>query len=351
MTSSTEGSTVFAESQPRTDKTAKARPERLTGIELGRIVACLAVIVIHQNLSDYGGNESIYNLFTNASLWAVPFFFMLSGYFMSVEESWVKLIVKYFVRLAPITIFWITIYAAIWSEPIWFLDGFKSTLKILYTGGAGYHLWFLPSLGMCLAIAAIFLHFRAVNFLFAIALAIFLVGLAFGPYAPAIYGVQHGDVDPPFNTRNGPFFGLIFLTLGVLLQVQKIRLEAFAGASLVAIGSILVAAEVAFLNTVYQSPTTGYDYLLGSVPLSLGMFILFLRLNISSIRMAQVVRFLGSASLGIYTVHAVVLQVVTQATQPASFGSGLAAALLVLMLSSAISLVGGQISVLRRVFR
>lgn len=99
-----------------------AKSERMVGIDLGRFIACLAVIFIHQQSIHYGPYHNTREVLNLASRWAVPFFFIISGYFMPTGTGWVNVALKYFLRLLPIFIFWTTVYAAIFGNPFWFFS-------------------------------------------------------------------------------------------------------------------------------------------------------------------------------------------------------------------------------------
>ncbi|WP_410219547.1 acyltransferase [Paracoccus sp. (in: a-proteobacteria)] len=330
---------------------APSRVERLSGIELGRIIACLAVILIHQKSFEYGDTGYFYEALNQSARWAVPFFFVLSGYFMPAGRNWVSLTIKYFTRLFPVSVFWVAFYAWVEGEPLWFLEGTRHTLAMLAYGGSGYHLWFLPSLGVCLLIAAIVLQFFSAKVLFAVSAVLFSIGLLFGPYAPVVLDTPYDEISLPFSTRNGACFGLIFVSLGVLLRRYEVEANINTAFRLLGIGAALTIAEIAFLWSAYDVPPTGVDFVLGTLPLGFGAALLFLSIDIRQKVAAQFVRRLGSVSLGIYAVHLVVLRQLTGALGPDSMASGFLVALAAWAVSSAIALVGGQVPVLQRVFR
>jgi surface polysaccharide O-acyltransferase-like enzyme len=193
--------------------------DRVVGIELGRILACLAVIFIHQQSSNYGVHHTLREALDVVSRWAVPYFFIIAGYFMPWGKGWVEVAIKYIVRLVPIFLFWVTAYAVYVGKPYWFLSDFWSIWKTLVTGGAGFHLWFLPSLGVCVILTAIILNYASVRILLLVAIALYVFGLMHASYEAVRVGLAYDRIDRSFNPRNGPFMGLLRLKF----QVQHPR--------------------------------------------------------------------------------------------------------------------------------
>lgn len=321
--------------------------ERKAGIELGRLAAAFSVIVIHQNPAGYGSQEYIYEGMNQAARWAVPFFFILSGYLMPTNSQWVSVARKYIVRIGPIFLFWCLMYLLVLGDIFEYVSDFKSLIRLLVTGGPGYHLWFLPSLCVSIIIALTFLHFQAIRALAVFASLLFISALAFSTYSPAIYGFNPIG----FHMRNGPFFGLIFISLGIIMRKNIITPKAKTGWLLLFSGAILSASEILFLYNRYGAPINKHDFLLGTLPLALGASFIFLDMNIKSHTASRLFRALGAVSLGIYAVHVYVLYYFTGLFSPNSLAGGLATAVVAMAASSAIALVGGQIPMIRKVFR
>ena len=78
--------------------------------------------------------------------------------------------------------------------------------QILIFEGSNSHLWFLNSMIIVFFISSVFLHFKMPKILLALALAFYVVGVLSKSYSTTPIGI---DFD--FNTRHGPFFGLILL--------------------------------------------------------------------------------------------------------------------------------------------
>lgn len=328
----------------------RATSERLTGIELGRIIACLAVVFIHQQSAHYGPHYNIREALDLTSRWAVPFFFIISGYFMPAGAGWLKITVKYFIRLFPIFIFWVTAYAALSGNPFWFLSETSVVRQHMTNGGAGFHLWFLPSLGVCLVIAAFVKNYTSVKILIILSVALYCFGLTHASYEAAIVSLPFDEVDRSFNPRNGPFMGLLFVSLGVALRARLFKPSAVRGLILITFGVLLSAVEAAFLFYSFNAPISSHNFLIGTVPLGFGVAMLCMSIDIRIPLVAAAIRRIGAVSLGIYALHILVLWKVTDLIEPNSIISGLSTAALTLTIATAGALIGAQIPVLRRVF-
>lgn len=188
---------------PKTDKSRHA------GIDLFRWFAFIAVVCIHT--ATMGGDVSM--MAGRLSRWAVPLFFTASGYFIGPRIDDPGVIWRSTKRIAPLFLVWALIYLIVrdsWPDTV------KQWQDLLINGGAGLHLWYLPSLLSCIAVLALLRRWLDWPLVLAIAGAVFVAGLAFGSYSGLL------DLNQRlWNPRNGPVFGLVFVTLGAWIAVKK----------------------------------------------------------------------------------------------------------------------------------
>ena len=269
---------------------------------------------------------------------------------MPTGTSWLKVSVKYFIRLFPVFIFWVTAYATIVGNPFWFLSEPWIIRQILTNGGTGFHLWFLPSLGVCLVIAAFVQSLTSVKILLMVSIFLYCFGLIHASYEAAIVGLPFDDVDRLFNPRNGPFMGLLFVSLGIALRRRLVKPSAVRGLVMIMFGASLTILEAAFLFYSFNAPISSHNFLIGTVPLGFGVTILCMSIEIRIPLLAKTIRRIGAVSLGIYALHIMVLWKVTDLIEPNSLVSGLLAAVLTLMGATAGALIGAQVPILKRMF-
>ncbi len=207
-----------------------ANPARNTTIDLFRVIAIFGVIVVHTDPVTRkvftSAPEHLANLMiTGAGRLAVPFFFVVSGYFFGrkVREGAppLPLFARYARRLLRIWVLWSLIYLLLplqlgqWLHQGWwpavtqqFQHMAAHPMLIVFVGGKG-HLWFLMALVMALAMAAICERLRARWLFYAFGVALYVYGLLTGLYANTPAGFQ-GLLDP----RNGPFMSALLVACG-----------------------------------------------------------------------------------------------------------------------------------------
>lgn len=163
---------------------------------------------------------------------AVPFFFIISGYFAFLHIDFTKpwkdeqnlaYIKKYLWRIIKLYLLWSLLYF-----PLTIHDGLQGGLTITYfiryirdffLNGSYYHLWYLPGL----IFASAFIYYLLLKFgkkktLFTVII-LYIIGSAFNIYSVAFSDNSFIALYSSLflTTRNGLFFGSIFVFLGAVL--------------------------------------------------------------------------------------------------------------------------------------
>lgn len=262
---------------------------------------------------------------------ATAFFFLTSGYFFATHiargSAPVSLAVKQIRRLAMFAVFWSCVYvllpivpllkspdAGYWSALMEQLAGVKAALwhaQILFTG-TEIHLWFLPALACALSLLAFAVHFKVERPVAAFTVALFLFGLAAGAYHKTPFGIHFG-----FNTRNGPFYSSIFVFTGFMIHRLQIKVTTRRALALLALSVALRIAEQTWLTRAYGVQGSEVDYLLGTYPFGVGLFLLLL----SAPRLGEITWMTNLArySAGVYCAHMLFVNLLT--TQPLAVGN------------------------------
>ena len=278
-----------------------------------RFIGFLAVVLLHvvthaTTRVDLGG------VIDHAMRFAVPVFFMISGYF--AERGARPPLVKWlrtFKRLAAIFLFWELVYNL--ADTLVLHTRTQALLSLgflsdtLYSGGVAWHLWFLPSLALSLAV---FLSLRRFGWpvLLAATFGLYLVGLAVGPYGTAL-GISSvldraGIADGMELARTLPLMGPIFVGLGAFLSTLKTT-DRWVAVLLLAVCGLLLQMAEAGAMTFAHGLFAPYDFLLGTLPFALGAF-LVLRV----VRYPAIIAYLGGYALGMYCCHILVLSLVNR---------------------------------------
>jgi len=270
--------------------------ERSTGLDCGRAVAVIAVVFGH--VQTLGSTTTAYDV---AVRFAVPFFFLLSGYFFRAPAGPLTPALR---RLAIRTLgpfaLWLAIYllwfqppASDWRSPIFLA-------KLIVQGGPAHHLWFLPSLAVSSALLLVLLKRGAgAGVIAAVAAGLYVVGLLFGSYHDVVFGGGFF-----WNTRNGPFFGFPFMAIGWLIARRTVRPTLEAALWILLAGAVLHAGEILTLDRF--GVRFEHDQLLGTLPYALGFFLV--AMNAPRNAATSLLARLGPYSLGVYCVHLLAIE-------------------------------------------
>lgn len=200
-------------------------------IDLFKFIASLLVISIHTDpLMTYSESGNFILTRIIARL-AVPFFFVASGYLLSVRfidnrKYNNKITIKYINKILSIYLISILIYIPLNIYNGYFSESLNigKILKDLFFDGTLYHLWYLPAsiIGVCIVyILRCKFSFKITFF---ISIALYIVGLLGDSYFGiaeniSLIKVIYDHLFTVFDyTRNGIFFVPIFILLGFKLS-------------------------------------------------------------------------------------------------------------------------------------
>jgi len=274
---------------------------RVPELDQMRFIGFFAIVVLHV-ISRPSQDVSLLTTIDHVARYAVPIYFMISGYlFQMSDRPTFEKVRRSLTRLAIIFIAWEIIYNL--AYPLLFgirkFDhyGLFFLAKTLVGGGTAFHLWFIIALATSMCVFALSVRFGYRTAL-TIAAMLYLVGLALGSYSVAA-GLA-SMTEAPLNTRNGPFMGTMFFTLGAFLATRKPS-QSPAFWALVMVGGLLLhLAEASILHFGFGADFVPHDYLIGTIPFAIGAFCLQLSLPVSDD--SPTVR-LGRVALGMYCVH------------------------------------------------
>lgn len=283
-------------------------------IDILKFICALLVICIHTSpFLDVSGEIDFFVVQILGRV-AVPFFFIISGFFvfshLDYSKSWndevnLAYIKKYLLRIFKIYLLWTIIYLplSIWNG---YKDGFTITYVIRYIrdffiNGSYYHLWYLPGL----IFSSAFVYFLLLKFgkkkTFFTVLILYIVGSLYN-----IYSVSFMD-NPLISlyntlfmtTRNGLFFGSIFVFLGAALanfeDYMDKRTCLFAGT--ISFIAMMIEAYVLRSFGFMHALTSMYLFLLPTV------FFFFQYLIQVDMKIHPIYKVLRNMSLLIYVLH------------------------------------------------
>jgi len=292
---------------------------RLQSVDALRTLAVFAVIVIHATPFEdattlIGHQWDLATVLNQAARFAVPFFLIVSGYFWAPKANDPQRVYQHAMamvkRIGLIYIVWSLFYLLPTNIHEAFSFGIFGPVKVIFWNlrhavtmpvttffeGTKDHLWFLMGLLSSVVISAAFFKYRQQALLFALAIALYVVGLLGKAYAGSRFGF-HVD----FNFRNGPFFPLVFFVTGCLLQrVQNRRHWLGIGACLTAGGLAMHFAELYWIHAQWGT-SLKQDYVLGTYFYGLGMALM--ALSGTALLNVRPLSSVGPLVLGIYVTH------------------------------------------------
>lgn len=261
--------------------------EKIASLELMRIIAILAIIVIHTQLfidfPSSDGQPWLANIANQLGRFAVPLFFIISGFFIAPKLLSSPLLVmrQYNLPLLRIWLIWTAICLLLPSnihavmtdgylnERIGYWDFLLLTpLNSILEGGL-VHLWFLPALIIAVTLIAVFVRLNLLFLLLPISVLLYIYGVAAGSYASLT------EWTAPFFTRNGPFFSLLMVVLGFEIRKRDFRLSARAALLVLWVGLLGHFAEAYWLATK-EVAFTLHDFLFFTPLWSIGVFLFLL---------------------------------------------------------------------------
>ena len=274
---------------------------RNLSIDSLRLIATLEVIALHVSFSRLP--DSVNVLIRLQARWAVPFFFIVSGYFFAQRLADPK---RADVRPALYRLIWLFVLWSILYIPMVIAEHdvkevFRRLLfpSFIYIGEY-FHLWFPSSLVLGFITLLFLFHYKLEKWILPLSLGILAQILLAGAYNQAF------DLKFPFDfviARH--WLSVPALALGVWLFRRGPLTRGLALALTVG-GLGLQLFETWFLYTRFDIPMTEHEVLLGTLPFALGIA----SLGLSGIRWLEhptLSAWGRDYSLGVYLIHMMVI--------------------------------------------
>jgi len=243
------------------------------------LVSFLVLVIHFRPFSDYNSILDFTSIHIVARI-AVPFFFISAGYFIGINGLKKSAVLKSIKKNFKLYVVWTIIYLPIFI--LIFMPQYPNILIDLTVLGVYYHLWFIPALIFSL-IALYYLSkfLKPITITF-IAFILFVVGV----FGDSYHGVlQSGWFIENMNrylsifstTRNGLFFGLLFVSLGYLIQTSEIHTRISIRNAWIGfiIGYILMFVEMGLLMT-FSDPFE-YNMYFSIIPTTFFLFCICLK--------------------------------------------------------------------------
>lgn len=290
--------------------------KKIASLELARVLAIFAIIGLHcqMAMSYFQFNEIpwVGYIINQLARFAVPLFFLLSGYFIQPKLSAQPLnTLKHYAQpIAKVWLVWSIIcllvpFNALNVAQHGYLgerQGYwgylmSAPLNSALEGGL-VHLWFLPALVIAVAILASLIHLKQTKLMLPLAIMLYVYGVLAGSYQDLT------QLWTPFFTRNGPFFSTLMVLIGFMFREHKFTVSAAQAVALMLTGMGLHFAEAYWLMG-YDVPFNGHDFLFGTGLWGAGVFLWFL--SKPTLGNHPWVFAISKSMLGIYVSHLLIV--------------------------------------------
>ena len=249
-------------------------------IDLLKYICAILVVAVHVNplkdLSEWA-NFVVINIFGRV---AVPFFFVCAGYFIAnnLKKRGDVYIKDYMISLMKTYIIWSIIYlpfGILWVQSNLDIPIILYPIALIYAFfnvGTFYHLWYVPALVFSVLVTFFYTKKFSLRSLFIWGLILYTIGAAetYNAYLdPALQSIVASYMGIFFTTRNGLFYGMIFVVIG-FIAAQDNWLTRFKKNGL----AFFICFSMLIFEAFRMYNTDGYDFnfLFMLVPLSYFMF-------------------------------------------------------------------------------
>ena len=205
------------------------------GIDLFKFIMAFLVVAMHLTpLAMFGeGTQFVSLVFTMV---AVPFFFCASGFFLRIKlessDNYSNTVFNFAKRVLLLYLIWTIIYIP--CIVFWYYNEHKTIIRFLQEcvfDGSYLHLWFLPSLIIASLLVSWLFRKISIEKIMIIAGILYVIGLPDTCWYNAITNKAIKGIISNYDkifltTRNGLFFGMIFVAIGFFAVEKNIELKA-----------------------------------------------------------------------------------------------------------------------------
>lgn len=278
---------------------------RNLSVDTLRLIASLEVIILHVNF------EPLPSLAAAAirlqARWAVPFFFIVGGYFLASRLSDPR---RADVRPSIYRLIWVfVIWSLIFIPLVLYQSGAKEVFRrllfpIVVYIGEYFHLWFPSSLIFGTVLLLFAFHYRLDKWIPVVSMGILIHIFLAGSYN------QVFNLKFPFDFVIARYWVSIpTLAMGVWL-FRRGPLNRWLAVGLLVGGLAMQAVEAWYLQTRFDISAYDHEILLGTLPFALGIASLGLS-GIKFLEVPTLSRWGKEYSLGIYLAHPLVTFILT----------------------------------------
>lgn len=262
-----------------------------------KVLFSLLVITIHIPYAFQSDTFSFWWYISNGlARMAVPFFFIVNGYFFANKIDKPEAIKKYIIHLLIIYTTWFIIYLRPYiyqNEELNIINDLRLDI-LLETFFWGYfHLWYLPALiGGIILLVILNKLIKKSSIIIIVITILYIIGYILEPYKTSLYSV-----------RNGLFMGLPFIALGYYLN--KIDINKIKPQYIIPISAFFLLTLFIESSYAYRTLSTR-DIYLSLLPLCTSIFVLIIKFS-KNVPPKKYYYYLGYLSSAIYFSHVYII--------------------------------------------
>ncbi|SHG78783.1 Surface polysaccharide O-acyltransferase, integral membrane enzyme [Kaistia soli DSM 19436] len=265
---------------------------RQSGIEAGRVIAFLAIVFLH-SYPNIDPSPATLLLWDQLPRFAVPFFFITSGYFLWPRVNSLARVCRIVLRILIIFLFWVIAYNLTSPENLVPRGWWNTFLG----GGVGFQLWFLSALAIAVLLSWALVRIFGLSIAVLCGAALFVIGTLIGPYHIPLGFPTFG-----FIVRSGPFFGFPFVALGMLFARCNVQVRPILGLSIFIFGAAAQVIECYEVRGIDLGQSG--DFFFSTAIYGAGAFLFFSSLEGKAA--TSIGRF-GKYVLGAYVIHVAII--------------------------------------------
>ncbi len=279
------------------DKALNNSRPNYNAIDLVRIIAAVAVVMIHTDPFISISSDVEFYVINILTRFAVPFFFSVTGFFFFSKLKYEngklkkckennKMFFQFMKRILILYTLWSLVYLCIYL-PSWIISGFPFTdLFIDFTlsfffRGVHYHFWYLLAIIYAIPILYLIMRFFKIKFLIIFLIVCYLISLASSSYSWLIEmftGINLEELRPKNIFTLSLPRGLALIGIGLVFSIKKIILRKKVQIICLIACFIMLTLEV-WINYYFFNNTT-VSYMIFTLPFSIFLFNFVLNFNL-----------------------------------------------------------------------
>ncbi|ALS01203.1 hypothetical protein ATZ33_07425 [Enterococcus silesiacus] len=287
---------------------------RYAALDIMQFICAIMVVIVHVGTIT---DKPFHHFFIKSMVCrvAVPLYFITSAYFYRKKmirssekaQKWISNFTKKYLVLSivylPFGFCWLTqkLYLELWKIPIALIIG-------LFYSGVFYHLWYFPALLLSLFLGSKLIKSLGYKSSFLIAIILYFVGSG-ETYYGYLKDTFLETVYRPFfsvfiTTKNGLFFGIIFVLIGFYISDTQNKLPLLKKYKKRIVVSVVVI-WVMEGTIIYQNQGLDKNFLLSLIPLGTIIFSTLLKIK-GSLKYSQKFQKIGQS---IYFFHMIPIEI------------------------------------------